>query len=241
MKTRNEELKRRSKFRYECLRRSPGFEELVKRFGLWKAEIWDRQNGGYSKETRDYLAEKKTIMDDRLLKMMGLSMIFPLIPRSKNPDEIVESLFDLPSIEVLSTHPEKRAKKFKFKSLEESKEKLGISPRDFLFGFYPDVERDNTIIIKIHLDRKKTDIGKDIRSLLDTLENFGKLQKLDNRFPLEDFERYFKAYDLRRKQKSWTKIAREIFPEEDLEGAKRKVRHYHDQVNRWIREEVWWQ
>lgn len=250
MKTRKEEIERRSKFRFECLRRSPKFQELIDLFGLIKADIWDRKKGGYSKETRDYLTVNKIKMTDRLIELIHLAQLLPLIYKSNDPAELCESLFDLPSINVLSLgleDVEKMRRKYIYNDLEDWKKTLGIPPRDFLFGYQPEIEEDNSVTIKLYLNRKKSDILNDIRCLLDTLKKFGKFKEHDNRFPLEDFEKYFSVYDSRqertgnRRKKSWRRIAEEVFPGEDLENAKRKIRHYCKEVERYIQEEVWWQ
>jgi len=238
----NKERAKRSIFRYECLRRNPMFQKFqVNFFGLLKTEIFNVQGRGYNKEMRDYLEENKTITDDRLLEMMILGLWFPVTLKRKDPSELVKSMFDLPSIEVLSHDPEKMAEKLKFKSLEEIREKFEISPRDFLFGFFPDVEPDNTITIRMHLDRKKTDIEKDISYLLDALDRFGKIKDQDNRklhLKPEHYMRVFKAYDLREEGGSWAKIARQVFPGEEIKNSTRKVRGYHEEAKKWIDEET---
>lgn len=235
----NKERARRSKFRFECLTRNPIFPKLVNFLGLLKNEIFNVQGRGYSKEMGDFLTENKAIIDDHLLEMMILGLLFPVTLKCKDPSELRESMFDLPSIELLNHDPEKMAERLKFESLEDIREKFEISPRDFLFGFFPDVEVDNTITIRIHLDRKKTDIKKDISYLLDALDRFGKIKDQDNRklhLKPEHYMRVFKAYDLREEGISWSKIARQVFPGEETENSERKVRGYHKEAKKWIDE-----
>ncbi len=88
---------------------------------------------------------------------------------------------------------------------------------------------EKTIVIKIHLDRKREDIIKGVEYLLTFLKKEGKSADIDFKRPKphwDEFDKYLKVYDLRKEGKSWKKIATQVFPgDESSDLGMRKVRH----------------
>ncbi len=225
----NIKVTKKVRFRLQCIKRTPLFKDLSER-------IKQMNQGKISqRDLMDYVLRNFNQCDG----LAGLFLTAVCVKGRFDEDDSVYYFADFPSIEVL-TDPKTLALKL-LKPLEKLNEETSIyrSYRDYEFGWKPTVEEGNTISIKINLNRRKSDIIDDVSNFLDTLKKYGKFGDPGYRFPLEDFEKYFKVYDLREEGKSWSKIAQDIFPEEDKENGKRKVRYYHDQVDRWIREEVW--
>jgi hypothetical protein len=114
-------------------------------------------------------------------------------------------------------------------------------------------EKDNTIIVKIHLDRTKGEIITDLQKLLRLLDEQAKPRGIKFRRTkphLKEYENYLKVYDLRKKDKrTWPNIALEIFPAEMAYNKKRKkipepsavskVRNYYNQAVRMIDKNEW--
>ena len=93
---------------------------------------------------------------------------------------------------------------------------------------------------KVIKEIKRT-ANKNLDKLLEAQRSvYGKLS-LRPRF--YEFEKYAKVYDLKHpnkgKGKSWRKLALEMFPDEGINSAMRKVRYYHDQADWWVK--VGWQ
>jgi len=99
-------------------------------------------------------------------------------------------------------------------------------------------QKDKTITIKIHLDRKKQDIMKGVEYLLNTLKKEAKYFGKDFKRPkphLDKYEKYLKVYDLRKEGKSWRQIACEVFPgDKSWDKGMRKVRYYYEQAKKMI-------
>jgi len=99
-------------------------------------------------------------------------------------------------------------------------------------------KEEKTILIKIHLDRKREDIIEGVEYLLTFLKREGKLADIDFKRPKphwDEFDKYLKVYDLRKEGKSWKKIATQVFPgDESSDSGIRKVRHYYEQALKMI-------
>lgn len=165
-------------------------------------------------------------------------------------------LYDLSSIEVLSCnendkdratmsispfYPEEN-KKFLQAVVKSRKIPISkVSKTRFRILSIDAIDKKNkTVMIRIHLDRKKEDILRDISLLLDNLAKEAKEDDIDLKRPKPHwnvYDKFLKVYDLRRKDKrkwTWSKIAERMLPNEvqiDREGKKTrnrldKVRHY---------------
>ncbi|MBM4277267.1 MAG: hypothetical protein FJ130_05195 [Deltaproteobacteria bacterium] len=223
-------ITQRARFRLQCIKRTPLFKDLSERIKEMN------ENKICQKDLMEYVLNNFNQCD-------GLTCLFltaVCIKGRLDENDSVYYFADFPSIEVL-TDPNTFVLKL-LKPINKLKEEMSAfrSYRDLEFGWKPTIEESNTISIKINLNRRKSDIIGDVTNLLDTLKKYGKYRDPDYRLPLEDFEKYFKAYDLKEERKSWSKIAHNVFPrEKDKENAKRLVRYYYKQVDKWIREEVW--
>ncbi|MBS3918524.1 MAG: hypothetical protein KG012_06515 [Deltaproteobacteria bacterium] len=97
---------------------------------------------------------------------------------------------------------------------------------------------DKTIVIKIHLDRKREDIIKGVEYLLNTLKKEAKYFSEDFKRPRprwEEYDKYLKVYDLRKEGKGWRKIAHEVYPgDKSLDEGVRKVRLLHERALKMI-------
>lgn len=114
---------------------------------------------------------------------------------------------------------------------------------------------EKSIIIKIHLDRKKEDITKDVRFLLDLLYKQTKNYKVDlkaKRPQWDVYDKYLQVYDLKKanSKMSWADIAIRVFPGEIFKNpaykrkprktilphpsAVDKVKHYWKEANKMI-------
>lgn len=104
-------------------------------------------------------------------------------------------------------------------------------------------EENATITIKIHLDRKKEEIIRDVTFLLDLLDWEAKALKKQLKRPKphwEEYKKYLQVWDLREEKKSWREIASQVFPDdEDMDSAIRKVRHLWGQANKMINKGGW--
>jgi len=120
-------------------------------------------------------------------------------------------------------------------------------------------KEDKTIQIKIHLNRKKGNILKDISSLLDFIEKEAKYRKFNLKGlkpHWDEYEKYLRVYDLKKEHPmlTWAEIAKEIFPDEVKENvsphkfhtktvakqyAKDKVRYYWNRANIMINKGGW--
>ncbi len=231
-------LNRKAKFRYECLKRSKFFKifsdivRVIDERKISKGEVADLIFK-YSEAFKDFLPF--------FLTYLWWSK------NLKDGDDLAWYYLDIPSIKVVNDYSNPRtreaiASKYLNKSIENLNKEMKAYPtyRDLLFGWEPIVEEDKTISIKINLNRKKSEIINDVSGFLDILKKYGKYGSRDYRLPPGDFEKYFKAYDLRESGKLWREIADEIFPNDvDRKNAEKKVQYYHEEVKRYIQEEVW--
>jgi hypothetical protein len=112
-------------------------------------------------------------------------------------------------------------------------------------------KKAKTIIVKLHLDRGKEEIIRDIRTLLQVLDEQAKHYDVKFKRPkphLDEFEGYLRVYDKRNEdpQKwTWAKIAVNIFPNEVFitkagkeipdPSAVDKVRNYYRQAREMIK------
>lgn len=128
-------------------------------------------------------------------------------------------------------------------------------------NFHAVDKEEKTIIIKIHLDRKKEDIIKDIKFLLDRLNKEAKRYKVDFKAkkPQWDvYEKYFQVYDLKETnpKMEWSEIAKIVFPSEIIRehnaphrktrkkelasnSSVSKVFHYLKEANKMINKGGW--
>ncbi len=107
-------------------------------------------------------------------------------------------------------------------------------------------KREKTIITKIHLDRKKEDIIKDVKFLLKSLDKEAKSHKLDlktKRPQWDVYDKYIEVFDLKTNNPklTWGKIAEKLFPQhfkephtlketdpdQNPESAIKLVKHYY--------------
>jgi len=114
---------------------------------------------------------------------------------------------------------------------------------------------EKTIIIRIHLDRKKADIGRDVNHLLNLLDKGGGTYKLElkrMKSHWDVYDNYLRVYDLKKENPklTWSEIAIIIFPQEVYKNTKRdknlamnsakdKVRNYWRQAKKMIEEGGW--
>jgi hypothetical protein len=104
-------------------------------------------------------------------------------------------------------------------------------------------KKDKTIVLKVYMGRRLEPIERDFKALLGILVKQAKELGIDLRRPrprLEEYRNHLRVYDLRQDQikegdTSWEKIAKQIFPNEDIEGAKRKVRRYYDAAEEMVK------
>lgn len=137
-------------------------------------------------------------------------------------------------------------------------------PSDPEFEKYLDIHAvdkgEKTIIIKIHLDRKKEDIIKDVRFLLGLLDKQAKKYKVDlkaKRPQWDVYKKYLQVYDLKKvdPKMTWSDIAIKVFPDEIYKNpahkrkprkailpqpsAVDKVKYYWREANKMINEGGW--
>lgn len=122
------------------------------------------------------------------------------------------------------------------------------------------VKKDETILIKVHLDRQINNIIGDIKYLFDLIrwerKVEGKDSKSAKRPHWDVYDKYIEVYDLKKNnpQMSWSDIAIKIFPEETHKNlahtkprkslkphpsAVDKVRHYWREANKMINQGGW--
>lgn len=120
-------------------------------------------------------------------------------------------------------------------------------------------KEDKTIQIKIHLNRKKENILKDIHSLIDFIAKEAKYRKFNLKRPKphwDEYEKYLRVYDLKKEHPTltWSEIAKDILPDEiekhvsphkqqikilATQTAKDKVRYYWNRANIMINKGGW--
>jgi hypothetical protein len=107
-------------------------------------------------------------------------------------------------------------------------------PTDPEFEKYLDIhavdKREKSLIIKIHLDRKKEDIIKDVKFLLGLLDKQAKSYKvgLKAKRPQWDvYDKYLQVYDLKKAnlKMTWSDIAIKVFPDEIFKNPAHKRKH----------------
>jgi hypothetical protein len=120
---------------------------------------------------------------------------------------------------------------------------------------------EKTVIIKIHLDRKKEDIIKDVKFLLDLLGKEAKVYKVDLKAkkPQWDvYDKYLQVYDLKEAnpEMEFSGIAKLVFPDEVIKehnaphrktrkkelasnSSVSKVFRYWKEANKMINKEGW--
>jgi hypothetical protein len=121
-------------------------------------------------------------------------------------------------------------------------------------------KQEKTVIVKVHLDRKKEDIIKDVKFLLDLLYKEAKSYKVDLKAkkPQWDvYDKYIQVYDLKKADPNmeWSDIAKKVIPEEvnkheaphrktrktelPSKTAIDKVRYYWREADRMIDKKGW--
>jgi hypothetical protein len=122
-------------------------------------------------------------------------------------------------------------------------------------------KEEKTIIIKIYLGRKKEDIIKDVKFLLDLLDKEAKRYKVDLKAKKPRwgvYDDYLKVYDLKeaKPEMEWSEIAKLVFPGEVIKehnaphrktrkkelasnSSISKVFHYWKEANKMINKEGW--
>lgn len=124
-------------------------------------------------------------------------------------------------------------------------------------------KEEKTIIIKIYLNRKKEDIIKDVRFLLDLLDKEAKRYKVDlkakkPRWGGDVYDDYLRVFDLKEAnpKMEWSEIAKLVFPGEVIKehnaphrktrkkelasnSSVSKVFHYWKEANKMINKGGW--
>jgi hypothetical protein len=260
--TLDEELQKKARYRWEFIRRNKElFENLKKEREQHYLKIKGRRKSSKFDLT-SYLEEDSLLRQNFLTFfpanflpyfMEDSSFEIPETAPTFLPEMI---LYDLSPIEVLfygENDKDRVATSMSFfypegdeKFLQEAVEsrKLLIS-KSFGTRFpilsIDAVDKGNkTITIKIHLDRKKKEILRDMGLFLDILKREAKDYNIDLKRPKphwDIFDKFLEVYDLRRENRkkwSWSKLAKEMFPEEPLGPAIDKVRHYDRQAKKMI-------
>ena len=230
---------KKARFRLECLKRSPIYKEFRKLITTANRQKIPRV------DLLDYISGNR----EQYRNLTEFFCMAAALDLNFGEGDLAHFFLDLPSITVLTDYSDHEALGRKYlKPVEELKYEMGTnrSYRDLMFGWDPIVGDDKAVSIRINLNRGSKDIINDVTCLLDTLRKYGKYKDPDYRPRLESFEKYFRVYDLRQrtdenpKGKGWGQIAREVLPEEgNREKARRMVRGYYDEAERYIREEIW--
>jgi hypothetical protein len=99
-------------------------------------------------------------------------------------------------------------------------QELPIKPEVEEFSTIHGVNKgEKTVIVKVHLDRKKEDIVKDVKFLLDLLNKEAKSYKVDlkaKRPQWDVYDKYLQVFDLKKTNPNmeWSEIAKIVIPEE---------------------------
>jgi hypothetical protein len=210
------------------------------------------------KAYQDYKSGK--IGPERMVRSFPNFRIFrPLIPAIKELkegkdtflNELTKVVAGVPSIEIIYG-PGRIALKsvslnylasddYYFKAIDDWRKQYPDQFRKLgrFFSLLKAIDKnDKTILLKIHLDRKKENILKDFRNFLKFIQKEAKQRQFNFRRPRprwDEYDNHLKVYDLRKKKKSWRQIAQIIFPnDESPDSAMRKVRHHYRQAERMI-------
>jgi hypothetical protein len=163
-----------------------------------------------------------------------------------------------PAISILYDHDKSGYKEKKINPIETQE----FDSYFFIPYAYQTINsKDNTLTIKVRLDRKPSAIIKDIRELLTLIEKESKhfgvnLRRDVSKKHWEEFEKYIKVYDLKHTNPkiTWTEIVNQVFPKEmkknvsphkhrikmlASQSAKDKVRYYWKRANLMINREGW--
>ena len=124
-------------------------------------------------------------------------------------------------------------------------------------------KQEKTVTVKMHLDRKKTDIIRDVKFLLDLLNKEAKNYKVDlkakkPRWGGDVYDDYLRVFDLKEAnpKMQWSEIAKLVFPGEVIKehnaphrktrkkelasnSSVSKVFHYWKEANRMINKGGW--
>ena len=211
-----------------------------------------------SKVLQDYKNGK--VKPGKVMRKFPNYLIFrPLVPKieelESNKDiflnELKKIVVGVPSIEVVHDEKGKELKIVPLNYLARIDGYLQLMenwikqhPKQFkkqesLFGLQNAVDKgDKTILIKIHLDRKRKNILKDFKYLLDLVDREVKYGKLDLgrlRPRWGEYQTHLDVYDFRKQNKSWREIAHLVYPgDESTDSAIRKVRHHYQQAKKMI-------
>lgn len=233
-----EQLNRRIFYKAEFLRRNKKFQEFKEEYESFMSE------GKYAEimgSIEEKLPEFASIPINFLLELFEFDLKFPERPVSA---DIIES-YDFPAIEVLlydknnknriiwnhyDFYKEGNADFFnnavkeqyimhEIKSVRE--EEVVFSPEmKFPVLSIDAVNReDKTVMVKVHLDRSREDIRRDLDFLLNLLDNEAKHYKVDFKKvkPQWDiYDKYIQVYDLKKNNSkmTWLEIAKEVFPDQ---------------------------
>ena len=215
----------RAKYRWEFLKRNKNFQAALKiKYGSqefrkkWKefGLSWDAGDVGLARDALNGSeeAEQTLVMLASGIRESAVSMI---VLDKRGFAEAVENEIDFSQMEMLE----------RFRIPESVTD---INPKD------------NSIIVKIKLDKGNDLIFHQIRYLLALLDKERELFDMFPKRPIvkprwDTFDLYVKVYDLRETtpRPSWSKIAEMIFPKDvSPSGAIRKVRYYYDEAVKMI-------
>lgn len=264
--TLDEELRKRAFYRWQFIRRNKElFQNLKKEREQHYLKIKNKRRSSRF-DLKSYL-EEDFLLKEKFLKFFPANFLSYFMEFSSfeipetAPSSLPEMmLYDLSSIEVLSCDDKDRVtmsispfypegnEKFLQEAVESRKVPISEGPKTrFPILSIDAVDKENkTVIIKIHLDRKKKEILGDIGLFLDILKREAKDYNIDLKRPKphwDIYDKFLEVHDLRREDKkkwSWSKIAERMFPE-DCKGknifsrsAIDKVRHYDRQAKKMI-------
>lgn len=120
-------------------------------------------------------------------------------------------------------------------------------------------KKENTILIKLHLDRQKEDLRRDFDFLLDLLEFEAELLNVDLSSPKKSrwdvYDKFLQVYDMKKQNPKMNRseIAEKLFPDDKYKNpnkngrkeyrmplwALENVRHYQDEADKMINKGGW--
>ena len=248
----SDEMAKRVKYRSEFVKRAPEFQRVKEKI----------ENGisHYEKKglSPNILAECLKLFRDPEgdAKDIQESILELIESQSEKGEPLGDGLAhlvasrDISSIEIVSTEGKRITKTSYLNHFEPDQVFYGKG-----HALNASDKEEKTVLIKIHLDRKKEEVGRDIKFLYDLLHwevmAFDLDPKLRSKRPRwDEYEKSLKVYDLKKANKEWSEIAKVMFPErmEEHEAPRRKtrkpqkpsssaieaVRHLHEEAKKMI-------
>jgi hypothetical protein len=252
----SDEITKRLKYREEFVKRSPEFQRVKQKIDK---EIAHYEEKGLSQKvlTECMKLFKVSEWDAKDIQ----ESIFELIESQTEKGEPFDDDWglahlvasrDISSIEIVSTEGEKIVRSSYLNHFELDK---GFYGKDHALNAVNGKEK--TILIKIHLDRKKEEIMRDIEFLYKLLRFENEAFEIDLDFDSkrprwDEYDKYLQVFDLKEAnpKMEWSEIAKKVFPEEvekhkapfrktrkselPSETAISKVFHYWQETERMI-------